>query len=486
MNFSLTGEESMGANIRIHEWRVERRLRHQATRGMGARRRKTSSEKRHPPGDLRAKLPPLGLREYWYPALPESRVGRKPLYWTLLGDELTFFRGVDGRVVAVSDICPHRGASMSRGDCHYTSTISCPYHAATFNENGDCVAFLTEGPDSKMVGNLRIRTYPTVTLRGWVFVWMGDQEPAPLEEDIPPEFFESDATSLLSTYTYWACSWILAIENQNDSHNCLYVHRNSVMQLTADRSRRRTPIGPRSRLIGDRALVPLMHNQDYYAREDGTSEFQMYYPGIDGKWPKTSWRKKAWRVLDPLYRYVIFSPRRLRRLGYPYQTTSDEWASASGASCWHLPSAIRVNFGPWMYTRYAVPVDEDISRVIYFHSRRVPTRAGRLALRVWFRLYFNWWLHYNFSTQDSKVAAPCRYWTEENFAPTDSHLILLRKLVGERSRDAKLRESATSDQRTASASGTADETLEQAARLSESARPVSLLGFAPTNTSEGR
>lgn len=64
--------------------------------------------------------PPLDLREYWYPALPARRVPRnKPLYWRMLGDELALFHTRDCSIGAVSDVCPHRGASMSRGYCFH-------------------------------------------------------------------------------------------------------------------------------------------------------------------------------------------------------------------------------------------------------------------------------------------------------------------------------------------------------------------------------
>ncbi len=40
-------------------------------------------------GDIRPLIPKLGLREYWYPALPDREVGaRKPAKVSLLGDDV--------------------------------------------------------------------------------------------------------------------------------------------------------------------------------------------------------------------------------------------------------------------------------------------------------------------------------------------------------------------------------------------------------------
>src|SRR5436309_2803888 len=177
----------MGAYLRFFEKRIERELEQNKSKGVWegptdgqlARSNGTSAGL-DTVKDRRALIPPLGLREYWYPALPANKVGKKPIYWVMLGDELVFFRDTQGQVAALSDVCPHRGASLAEGDCFYHGFVSCPYHGATFDGKGDCVAFITEGPDSRMVGNLRVRRYPTRELRGWVFVWMGEGEPAPI------------------------------------------------------------------------------------------------------------------------------------------------------------------------------------------------------------------------------------------------------------------------------------------------------------------
>jgi phenylpropionate dioxygenase-like ring-hydroxylating dioxygenase large terminal subunit len=381
--------------------------------------------------DIRSLIPPLGLREYWYPALPAKKVSRKPLYWVMLGDELVFFRDEQGEVAALSDVCPHRGASLSQKDnALYPGFITCPYHGATYDGNGECVAFLTEGPDSKMVGQLRARKYPTRTLRGWVFIWMGEGEPAPIEEDVPPELLEDESTVILSTYTYWRTNWMVAIENQNDAHNCFFVHRNSVKQLTGlQAGRNRTPIGPRSKVVNDRAVIALGTNQSYYAN-DGKMPYQMFYPGVHAVWPLHRWRLLWTWFFKALFR---------RRGGDRFQTP-EEWSSAH-----HLPCAVRVNYGPYMYTRYAVPVKANMSRQVLFHSARRATAIGRLLEKARFHLYHNWVQNYNFSRQDNEVASPCRYWTPEHLSATDSHLVLLRKLVVERSRDALKRKECHSE-----------------------------------------
>ena len=94
----------MGAWDRRFENRIERELAEQKTKGILEAPSAYDNGHLVPPtqwaaGDVRASIPPLGLREYWYPALPANKVGSKPLFWTMLGDEMVFFRDAQGEVV---------------------------------------------------------------------------------------------------------------------------------------------------------------------------------------------------------------------------------------------------------------------------------------------------------------------------------------------------------------------------------------------------
>jgi nitrite reductase/ring-hydroxylating ferredoxin subunit len=110
--------------------------------------------------------PPLGFREYWYPAIEARRVGRRPVPLTMLGEELVLFRGADGRGPALRDWCPHRGSRLSLGKCEFPGTVTCPYHGYVFDASGRCVAGLIERPDSTFIDRLTTRTYPSAERDG--------------------------------------------------------------------------------------------------------------------------------------------------------------------------------------------------------------------------------------------------------------------------------------------------------------------------------
>ena len=148
-------------------------------------------------GDIRPLIPKLGLRNYWYPAVTDKKVGaRKPVKVALLGEEICLFRGATGAVAAIQDVCPHRGARLSEGDCHYRGTVACPYHGWVFDESGKNVAVLSEGPDSGRVRQAghRGEGLPDAHAQGrGLRVDRRRASRRPIEQDVPEEFFDDDA-----------------------------------------------------------------------------------------------------------------------------------------------------------------------------------------------------------------------------------------------------------------------------------------------------
>jgi len=382
------------------------------------------------PDDRRSQIPPLGLREYWYPALPSKEVGwKKPVALKMLGTDLIFFRDKQGKVQALWDYCPHRGAMLSNGDCFWKGYVSCPYHGATFDGNGECVEFITEGPDSQMVGRLKARKYPTRTLKGTVFIWMGDGEPAPIEEDVPPELFDRREDMVtLTTYQYWDCNWMIALENTNDAHNCWYVHRNALRHLFSGHTRLgggrpRTPLGYPSKVINDRVVTTVNRgNVASYYEKDGEIPYQLYYPRVGGYWPLHR-RRLLWAgIFEWLDKHVY-------QKGPFIPDNVEEWKGGM-----HLPGMQRL---PHLYTRVCVPVEENLTRVIYFRSRRIKTSWGRMYERFTFKAIIEWLNHYNFSGQDYDAMGSTRWQYPEYLSATDSFVVAERRLVAQRARGRK-------------------------------------------------
>ena len=215
-----------------------------------------------------------------------------------------------------------------------------------------------------------------------------------------------------------ASIWV-ALENTLDSH-VMYVHRNALLQLM-EPILQFGPAGYRPRIVNRRAALGFIPD------DEAPRPAREYYPGVDGHWPKTQWRRLwlwafAWRLRRRVTRRP-FNPDE----EWGMHTFIDGKRVRSGGH--HLPSMFRFDFGTHMYTRACVPVDDRLTRVIYYHAIRRRTAIGRALARLFFVTFQNWAMNANFSDQDYRVMAPQRYDTPEKLSGTDAEVIAWRRLL---------------------------------------------------------
>ena len=89
----------------------------------------------------------------------------------------------------------------------------------------------------------------------------------------------------------------------------------------------------------------------------------------------------------------------------------------------------RTDMRTHMYTRMCVPIDENTTRIVYYHTTRPGSVIGRAYERVQFLLWHNWVMNIQFSNQDAKIMVPQRYDTPEKLSGTDAEIIQWRKLL---------------------------------------------------------
>jgi phenylpropionate dioxygenase-like ring-hydroxylating dioxygenase large terminal subunit len=411
-------------------------------------------------GDIRHLIPKLGLREYWYPLCGLGRVRRKkPLRIRMLGEDLCVFRGTrKGEVYALTDICPHRGARLSEGDCHYAGTVACPYHGWVFDGSGMNVAVLSEGPNSLVCGKpgTEARAYPTRVIKGIVFVWMGDGEPAPIEEDVPEEFFRDGVSIFFNERIYWRTNWEVALENSMDSH-VQYLHRDNLQALlSGDGASPGGGVAFRAIYTGNGMRVDRGAGFGAGGRraQPGDTSGRALAPGTLGQRPvRQAEYEQGWRWPKHLFRRwwrYFFNPIfwvALAGIQQPVMKDPEKWVGGH-----HLPGMFRAGgstqpppkpagfflLRPFtqrtsglfaLYTRQTVPVDEWRTRVWYHHS--VVTTHRWQWLRAWFG-YFTWgrWQgEYNFSQQDMSVMLNQVYDAPEKLSGTDAEVVQWRRLV---------------------------------------------------------
>ena len=374
--------------------------------------------------DPRTEIPVLGFKDYWYPMIPVNKIRkRKPTRVRLLGVDLCIFRGKSGPAV-ISDVCPHRGVSLSDGDCHFAGTVSCPYHGWTFDEGGAVVGILSEGPDSPAAGRAQVRTYPTAVIRGQVFVWMGDGPPTRPQDDLPPEFFDESCISLTNRRT-WKTNWRQALENMNDNH-VFYTHINSVQVLLRPLPKISFK-GAKPYITG--SGITLSHYSDDTLN---TRPYQEEYPGL-GLWPKHRYRLTwTWLFKHPPLNWIPnLSKGR-------YQTSSDAAKFNQGTEAFerewnqgpNMPGMMRINMGDLLFTRWCVPVEDRLTRLYYFYTTRPRHKFSELWIRAIKHPFIYKLLHdRNLGQQDGDILENARYDMPERMTAFDIETLAWRRLA---------------------------------------------------------
>lgn len=290
----------------------------------------------------------LGLRNYWYPAMFSTDLGRKPVSRTLLGETLMFVRE-QGKAYALHDRCPHRGIPLSVDPRReFAGTISCGYHGWTYDlESGRLVAAITDGPDSPICGKVTQRTYPVEERAGLVWVYIGEEPAPPVEEDIPEEFLREDAV-IKGVIQHRPGNWRYAVENGYDEGHAKYLHRTTPWMFF-----RELPSWTRIHIEADGKWLIRV------ADEVG---WETDYPGL-GRWPqnrvagiRTFWKARG---------------RNATEIGI------------------RLPGQLRVRNHGWTDYEIYVPVDEDTHLAVLMAVRFTKgIDAWLWRLRYW--AYIRW------------------------------------------------------------------------------------------------
>ncbi|HXZ08324.1 MAG TPA: aromatic ring-hydroxylating dioxygenase subunit alpha [Paraburkholderia sp.] len=117
------------------------------------------------------------LSRYWHPVAFATDIKDTPVSVTLLDEPLVVFRS-HGQFVTARDVCPHRGAPLSRGWVE-RGNIVCPYHGLAYSADGKCRHIPSQG-DESIPERLHLTTYATQEAYGLVWVSLGGgHEPLP-------------------------------------------------------------------------------------------------------------------------------------------------------------------------------------------------------------------------------------------------------------------------------------------------------------------
>ncbi len=163
----------------------------------------------------------------WYvAAFSKDVVKGVPHGVKMLGCDFVLYRQEDGTAVCLSDVCCHRGASLSRGKVvGEGEAVACPFHGWQFNGQGACVKIPSMG-DVKIAKRARIDSYPVVEKYDWVWVFLGDlpEDKRPPVPDLLPEYYDTETWRSTHLCTNVPVNWTKIEENSIDTAHLSFVH----------------------------------------------------------------------------------------------------------------------------------------------------------------------------------------------------------------------------------------------------------------------
>ena len=165
----------------------------------------------------------------WYVACTPDEIDGKPLGRRICNESIVFYRGPEGRVAALEDFCPHRGAPLSLGRvCE--GKLVCGYHGLEMGCDGKTVAM----PGQRVRGFPAIRSYPVVERYGFVWVWPGDPAQADPATIHHLHWADNPAWAYGGGLYHIACDYRLMVDNLMDLTHETYVHSTSIGQKEID------------------------------------------------------------------------------------------------------------------------------------------------------------------------------------------------------------------------------------------------------------
>jgi vanillate O-demethylase monooxygenase subunit len=160
----------------------------------------------------------------WWVAAFSSEISRELTDRWLLETPVLLYRTEAGKVVAVENRCPHRGAPLSLG-CLKGDDIQCGYHGFRFASDGACV----EVPSMKAPPSAaRVRTFRVIEHPPFVWIYVGDPNRI---DDVPTppllEWTGDDSFAIVQGRMDIAANYMLLKENVLDLTHFGYVHAKS-------------------------------------------------------------------------------------------------------------------------------------------------------------------------------------------------------------------------------------------------------------------
>ncbi len=114
----------------------------------------------------------------WYPiTFVQDLSTHKPYSFSLYDEPLVLFRNIQGELVCLKNLCPHRAAKLSDGQI-IDGKIECLYHGWQFGTDGECLHIPQLETRAKIPKQACVQSFSVIESQGIVWVWLGEEEAA--------------------------------------------------------------------------------------------------------------------------------------------------------------------------------------------------------------------------------------------------------------------------------------------------------------------
>jgi phthalate 4,5-dioxygenase len=171
------------------------------------------------------------MRQHWLPLCLAEEVAERdgaPLRARLLGEDLVVFRDTDGRLGVLGEFCAHRGASLAFGR-NEECGLRCLYHGWKFDVDGNVLDMPSEASGAAQRLGRKTKAYPVREGGGFVWAWMGPNEPSERDpqgqrEFEPPAWAPVSGIQYAIVKMHAACNWAQVLEGSIDSAHSSSLH----------------------------------------------------------------------------------------------------------------------------------------------------------------------------------------------------------------------------------------------------------------------
>ena len=197
------------------------------------------------------------MRRYWLPAVLSSElIAGTPKRVRLLGEHFVAYRGDDGVVGVLDELCPHRGASLVLARAEGCA-LRCLYHGWKIDRSGDVLEMPAEPEGTAFIAKARSAAYPVYESAGIVWTYLG--EPG-TEPPVPHFAYASVPESQRVNGKFRTdCNWVQSLEGAIDTAHSNYLHSDDILPPGTD---------PSSRWAVQRTERPSLDGRPRIATED--------------------------------------------------------------------------------------------------------------------------------------------------------------------------------------------------------------------------